>query len=467
MTDSSLNFLSHPAGLQATSATPLPLFAVTPDNLDATLSKLPAPAAAHAKLHGFTGEAGRVLVLADADGTLNGALLGLGHGPAFTAFGAAASALPAGSVWKIEPGAFSAQEAELGFLLGAYKYQTHTRKKTNYAALQHATAHNRIVAGSIMMARELINLPANLLGPTELAATAEQLAQRFGAQSERVQGPALQARFPTLYAVGEGSSRAPEAVILRWQGSKAGANAPLVSLCGKGVCFDTGGYNLKTGGSMRLMRKDMGGSAIALGLASAIMALDLNLRLEVRIGCVENSVSGHAMRPSDILRTRAGLTVEVGDTDAEGRLVLCDLLHEACEAKPDWLIDLATLTGAARVALGPDLPALFCNNDEMADIILTAGQETHDPLWRLPLHERYKSWLATPYADLCNISAKPFAGAITAALFLQHFVQDGIAWAHIDTYAWNESSRAGKPEGGEAQTLMSLLAACTKLAHKG
>lgn len=465
MASSNLHFLDHPAGLHSGGATSLPLYGVRPDEWDAKLSTLPAGAATHAKLQGFTCEAGRVLRLADETGALSGAILGLGSDTALHSFGAAASALPSGTVWRIEAGSFAQEEAELGFLLGAYKYQTHTHKKTHYAALTHTSKRNIIVAGSIMMARELINLPPNLLGPKELAATVELIAQRFHAQCERVHGPALQARFPALYAVGEGSDRAPEAVILRWQGSKAGTKAPLISLCGKGVCFDTGGYNLKPDGSMRLMRKDMGGGAIVLGLASAIMALDLDIRLEVRIGCVENSVSGHAMRPSDVLQTRAGLTVEVGNTDAEGRLVLCDLLHEACEAKPDWLIDVATLTGAARVALGPDLPALFCNDHEMANTILKAGEETHDPLWRLPLHERYKSWLATPYADLCNISSKPFAGAITAALFMQHFVQDSTKWAHIDAYAWNESSRPGKPEGGEAQTLMSLLAACTKLSE--
>lgn len=464
MTSSNLRFLDHPAGLHSGSGAPLPLYGVRPAEWDAKLSDLPANAAAHAKLHGFTCKSGNVLLLADDAGALSGAILGLGNDTALASFGAAASALPPNTLWRIEPGSFAQAEAELGFLLGAYKYQTHTQKKTHYAALSHASKHNIVVAGSIMMARELINLPPNLLGPTELAATIELVAQRFHAKCERVQGPSLQARFPALYAVGEGSDRAPEAVILHWQGSKASAKAPLISLCGKGVCFDTGGYNIKPDGSMRLMRKDMGGGAIVLGLASAIMALDLDIRLEVRIGCVENSISGHAMRPSDVLQTRAGLTVEVGNTDAEGRLVLCDLLHEACEAKPNWLIDVATLTGAARVALGPDLPALFCNDHKMAETILKAGEETHDPLWRLPLHERYKSWLETPHADLCNISSKPFAGAITAALFMQHFVQDNTSWAHIDAYAWNESNRPGKPEGGEAQTLMSLLAACTELS---
>ena len=236
-------------------------------------------------------------------------------------------------------------------------------------------------------------------------------------------------------------------------------NSKLISLCGKGVCFDTGGYDLKPSAGMLRMKKDMGGAAILLGLAQAVMALDLPVRLQLRLGCVENSVSGHAMRPSDVLQTRAGLSVEVGNTDAEGRLVLCDLLSEASEELPYWLIDAATLTGAARVALGPDLPALFCTKDEFAEMILEAGRSVHDPLWQLPLHDAYNSWFESTIADLNNVSAKPMAGAIVAALFLQRFVPKEIAWAHIDVYAWNDSNRPGRPEGGEAQTLRALLQA--------
>ena len=463
MTSDALKFLDTPAGLGKEGGKALPLYAVSPESLAGILPSLPAVVATQTDLLAFTGEAGRVILIPDEQGKMAGALLGLGSGGAFSGFGAAAAALPAGSLWQIQAGQFPIGEAELGFLLGAYRYQTQRTKKTCFASLASVSARSRIVAGSIMLARELINTPANLLGPAELAAAATEIAARFKAEAECVQGEALAARFPTIHAVGAGSDRAPAAVIFHWQGSGAGERAPLVSLCGKGVCFDTGGYNLKPGTAMRLMRKDMGGAAIALGLAAAIMALDLPVRLELRIGCVENSVSGRAMRPSDILRTRAGITVEVGDTDAEGRLVLCDLLDEACEAQPDWLIDIATLTGAARVALGPDLPALFCSDDEMADAILAAGRKTGDQLWRLPLHASYAAWLETPFADLSNISSKPFAGAITAALFLQHFVSKQISWTHIDTYAWNDSTRPGKPEGGEAQTLQALLTAIEHL----
>lgn len=464
MSNVAVHFLNTPDGLARNGQPSLPLFSTRPDTAEGFLSNLSASAAAQARLNGFRGEAGRILLLPDDQGNLIGAVLGLGTGHAATTFGAVASALPAGTVWHIEKGDVSEEEAELAFMLGAYKYQSRTSHKTNYAQIDIASEKSRIVAGSIMMARELINTPPNLMGPKELADTASLIAERFNADFTRLNGNDLKTRFPALYAVGCGSDRAPEAVILQWRGSKADDSAPLISLCGKGVCFDTGGYNIKPDASMRLMRKDMGGAAIALGLASAVMALDINLRLEVRIGCVENSVSGHAMRPSDILTTRSGLTVEVGNTDAEGRLVLCDLLHEAAEMQPDWLIDIATLTGAARVALGPDLPALLSNNDKMADVIIRAGQECNDPLWRLPLHQPYSVWLTTPFADLCNISSKPFAGAITAALFLQHFVPASVAWSHIDTYAWNDANRPGKPEGGEAQTLQALLTAMTSMA---
>lgn len=459
MLNVALDFLKKPDGLAQDKKNALPLFALQPDEVETFLLNHFPREISSAKLNGFNAEAGRILLLPNEKGSLAGAILGLGAGNTASAFGAAANLLPANTDWDIQAGKFSKQEAELEFMLGAYSYQSQKTKKRIPARITSATTYSRVVAGSIMMARELINTPANLLGPQELADAVEAVAHRFKASLTRIRNHDLKESFPSLYAVGCGSDRAPEAVVLRWRGSKADDSSPLISLCGKGVCFDTGGYNIKPDNSMRMMRKDMGGAAITLGLANAIMELDLSLRLEVRIGCVENSISGHAMRPSDILKTRSGLTVEVGNTDAEGRLILCDLLHEACEENPDWLIDIATLTGAARVALGPDLPALFSNNDKMADLILEAGKKSNDPLWRLPLHAPYASWLSTPFADLCNISSKPFAGAITAALFLQSFIHPSTAWAHIDTYAWNDTTRPGKPEGGEAQPLLALLTA--------
>jgi leucyl aminopeptidase len=456
--------VEHLAGLAAVGETGLPLYGVRPEGLDALLATMPAAtaqaAATQCELTGFTAESGQVMRLADA------AWLGLGHAPALHGFGAAAATLPAESVWHLAGEDYNRDEAALGFLLGAYRYDRYKTKIRKPASLAHenVTARNRAIAVGISLARDLINTPANHLGPAALADGAMDLAARQGANAERVSGTALQARYPALAAVGAGSDRAPEVVLLNWQGSTCGIDAPLISLCGKGVCFDTGGYDLKPSSAMLHMKKDMGGAAILLGLASAIMSLNLPVKLQLRIGCVENSVSGHAMRPSDILQTRSGLTVEVGNTDAEGRLVLCDLLAEACEDSPNWLIDAATLTGAARAALGPDLPALFCTDEAMASAILQAGDAAYDPLWRLPLHEGYAGWLDSNVADMNNVSSKPFAGAIIAALFLKRFVSKQTHWAHIDTYAWNDSARPGRPEGGEAQTLRALLGAMEEFA---
>ena len=302
-------------------------------------------------------------------------------------------------------------------------------------------------ASATWMVRDLINTPANILGPVELADFTVSLAERYGATSHMALDEALEESYPTVAAVGRGSVRPPRVVTFHWRGSAATDTSPLLSLCGKGVCFDTGGYDLKPSAGMLRMKKDMGGAATVLGLARLVMHADLPVRLAVRIGCVENSVSGNAMRPSDVIRTRSGLTVEVGNTDAEGRLVLCDLLHEASAEQPALLVDCATLTGAARVALGPDLPALFSNDDAMAEALLRLGNVVHDPLWRLPLWADYDDWLKSPVADLNNVSSKPLAGSIVAGLYLQRFVTPGIPWLHIDLYAWNDQNRPGRPGG--------------------
>ena len=439
----------------------LPLHAVRPNGVEALLGRLPAAHAALVRLNNFSGALGSVVLLPGADATLSSAVFGLGDGPALHAFGAAATSLPADYAWIPQPGDYSADDAALGFLLGAYRFDRLKSQKKSVALLAAAAATSRPVAISeaICLTRDLINTPPNLLGPKELADEAAQVAVRFAAKTTRIEGAALQKRFPAIAAVGAGSERPPEVVLIEWQGSHARADAPLISLCGKGVCFDTGGYDLKPSAGMLRMKKDMGGAAIMLGLAQAVMSLDLPVRLKLRLGCVENSISGRAMRPSDVLTTQAGLTVEVGNTDAEGRLVLCDLLAEASIENPDWLIDAATLTGAARVALGPDVPAFFCTNDELSAIIIAASETVHDPLWRLPLFDGYDSWIDSTVADLNSVASKPTAGAIIAALFLKRFVGKNIAWVHLDVYAWNDSTRPGRPEGGEAQALRALLAA--------
>jgi leucyl aminopeptidase len=444
-----------------------PVFAIRPASVAAFLAALPPAQAAFLRAQDFAGAAGS-LVLLPAETGIGAAVLGLGEDRSPFAFGGLAQALPAGMSWHLAPGDYDAESAGLGFLLGGYAFDRLKPRKRAPAVLapESVPASAAALANAVNFARDLINTPANLLGPAELAGAVCAVAQAHGAACERVAGPALQARFPVLAAVGAGSERAPEAVLFSWRGSQAAADAPLLSLCGKGVVFDTGGYDLKPSAAMLRMKKDMGGAAILLGLARLIMQRDLPIRLECRIGCVENSISGRAMRPSDILMTFQGKTVEVGNTDAEGRLVLCDLLAEAAAAAPHWLIDAATLTGAARVALGPDLPALFCNDDVMAAAILGAGDAVHDPLWRMPLWRGYETWLDSNVADMNTVSAKPFAGAIIAALFLQRFVPPDVSWAHIDVYAWNDQSRPGRPEGGEAQSLRALYHAVEGLAHK-
>jgi leucyl aminopeptidase len=441
-----------------------PLRAVRPDGLDEMLAALPADQAGYLRACGFAAAA-QELVLLPGDSGVAGAVLGLGADRSPHAFGGLALRLPEGSVWRIEPGDFDAAQATLGFCLGAYRFTAYKPGKRTPAKLAvppgHEAAHEPALsqARATWMVRDLINTPANDLGPAELAAFAAALGERFGAAATVTEGAALDREYPTVAAVGRGSVRAPRVASFRWAGSGAHAGAPLLSLCGKGVCFDTGGYDLKPSAGMLRMKKDMGGAAIVLGLARMVMEADLPIRLAVRVGCVENSVSGTAMRPLDVIRTRAGLSVEVGNTDAEGRLVLCDLLAEAAAEAPALLVDCATLTGAARVALGPDLPALFCDDDAWAEAITHAGTTRHDPLWRLPLWPGYEDWLKSQTADLNNVSSKPLAGAIIAALFLKRFVTASVPWAHIDLYAWNDQTQPGRPEGGEAQAMRALLAA--------
>ena len=449
-----------------------PVHAVRPGGLDALLARLPAAQAGFLRESGEAAAFGRVTPLPGGEGVA-AVVLGLGTEPGFWAYGALPFALPEGSAWRLEPSEGedmpTAHEAALGFCLGAYRFarlrMTAGRGPARLALAEgEGMAAVREAARCIALARDLINTPANLLGPHELAEAARTVAEEFGARFTRTEGEALASAYPAIAAVGAGSDRAPVVALLEWRGSAAGDASPLVSLCGKGVVFDTGGLDLKPSAGMLRMKKDMGGAAILLGLARMVMAADLPLRLELRLGCVENSVSGRAMRPLDVLRTRKRLSVEVGNTDAEGRLVLCDLLAEACEAAPDWLLDAATLTGAARVAVGPDLPALFSNDDAMAEALLRAGTACHDPVWRLPLWPGYDGWLASQVADVSTVSSKPFAGAVTAALFLQRFVSAGIRWSHLDVYAWNDSARPGRPEGGEAQSMRALFAAISELA---
>ena len=437
-----------------------PLHAVRPEGLDPLLESLPSGQAAYLRALGFAAAPAELALLPGATG-IDGAVLGLGDDRSPYAFGGLAFRLPEDTVWRLVPGDYSRDFATLGFCLGGYRYAALKPQKRAPARLFVADADVPALsqARAVWMVRDLINTPPNLLGPAELADFAIALGNRHGATSSLTEGEVLAAAYPTVAAVGRGSVRKPRVACLHWSGSGAAADAPLVSLCGKGVCFDTGGYDLKPSANMLKMKKDMGGAAVTLGLARLIMEADLPIRLSVRVGCVENSISGAAMRPSDVIRTRQGLTVEVGNTDAEGRLVLCDLLSEASEEAPTILFDFATLTGAARVALGPDLPALFCTDDAWAKSLLRHGEAEHDPLWRLPLWSGYASWLNSTVADLNNVSSKPLAGAIVAALFLQRFVPSETAWAHMDLYAWTDTAQPGRPEGAETQTMRAVYAA--------
>jgi len=302
--------------------------------------------------------------------------------------------------------------------------------------------------------RDLINTPANDMLPSHLASAAEDVAREFGARATTTVGDDLAKGFPMIHAVGRASTDAPRLIDLVW-GDPA---HPKVTLVGKGVCFDSGGLDLKPANGMRLMKKDMGGAAHALGLARLVMANALPVRLRVLIPAVENAVAGNAFRPGDVIRARSGTTVEIDNTDAEGRLVLCDALSLACEEKPAALIDYSTLTGAARTALGTELPALFANDDALAVGIESAGRACADLVWRLPLHAPYKKMLDSKIADFANGSSSPYAGAIVAALFLETFVAAGVPWAHFDIMAWNTASQPGRPEGGEAMGLRAVYA---------
>ena len=451
--------------LAPVGAASLPVLSWRSGGLDAGLAELEPAQAAFVRAAGFKAAAGEIALLPGADG-LCGAVLGLGEDRSPDPFGALALGLPEGGAWRLQPGDFDMAAAALGFCLGAYQFEAFKRPKRAPVLLAGAQdqAEPLSLARATWLARDLINMPANRLGPAELADAALLLARRFGLAGELIENEALRREYPTVAAVGDGSDRAPAVARFKWQGRSAGPDAPLVSLCGKGVCFDTGGYDLKPSAGMLRMKKDMGGAALMLGLAAAVMQADLPVRLEVRIGCVENMVSGRAMRPLDVLTTRRGLTVEVGNTDAEGRLVLCDLLAEASDQQPALLIDAATLTGAARTALGPDLPALFCSDDALAARVASASAASHDPVWRLPLWPGYDAWMSSPVADLNNVSSKPMAGAITAALFLQRFLRPGTPWLHLDTYAWNDQNRPARPEGGEALGLRALFATIARLS---
>jgi leucyl aminopeptidase len=440
----------------------VPITALSKTGFDAWRETAPARDRDWVAATGFSGEPGKLSLVPDKEGQLGRVLIALPEeGSAMWTLAGLSETLPPGAyrLDAVSEGT-DASHLALGWALGTYAFDLYRKKeKKDGAKLAWPKGADRglveRLASAVCLARDLINTPASDLGPAELAEAAERVAAGSAAKCRVIAGDALLAEnYPTIHAVGRASDRAPRLVDITW----GEAGAPKVTLVGKGVCFDTGGLDLKPASGMRMMKKDMGGAAITLALGQAIMQAGLPVRLRVLLPLVENAVSGNAMRPLDIVRTRKGITVEIGNTDAEGRLILCDALAEACAENPALLVDVATLTGAARVALGPELPALFCNDDALAAGLIEAGTAEDDPLWRMPLWRPYRKMIESKAADINNVSEAPHAGAITAALYLQEFIEPGVPWAHIDVMAWNARARPGRPEGAEAQTLRALYA---------
>ncbi|WP_243042714.1 leucyl aminopeptidase family protein [Dyella sedimenti] len=408
---------------------------------------------------GFEAAPGTFALLADEGGKLVRVLAGVDAGDALGALGALPRTLPEATYHLADEGVLrDVRQAALGWALGAYEFTRYRKPRRAPARLAIAAADLAELAPLVeatTLVRDLVNTPTEDMGPKQLAEAVKQLGKAHKAKvREWVGDELLEANFPTIHAVGRGSHRAPRLVELTW--GKAGD--PKLSLIGKGVCFDTGGLDLKPADGMRWMKKDMGGAAHAIALAGLVMQARLPVRLQLLIPAVENAVSGAAMRPGEVIVTRAGLSVEVDNTDAEGRLVLCDALAYASEQQPELIVDFATLTGAARIALGPDLPALFANRDDIAEQVLTAGRAASDSLWRLPLWRPYRKMLESYLADLANSGTSRHAGAITAALYLERFVPEATPWMHLDTYAWNDADRPGRPRGGEALGLRAFFA---------
>jgi leucyl aminopeptidase len=380
-----------------------------------------------------------------------------------------AGKLPRGTYQIENWGEVDQNLACLTWALASYQFIRYKeQKKEKQVTLVWPSAVNRnwveTARDAITLVRDLINTPACDLTPATLAEAVITTTSTFGAQLKIILGDELQRDFPAIYTVGKAAEVGPRLIDLRWSHPQPKKS---IAIVGKGVCFDSGGLDIKPSAGMLMMKKDMGGAAHALALATMIMKLNLPISLHLLIPAVENAVSGNAMHPMDIIKTRKGLTVEIGNTDAEGRLILCDALHEACQSKPDLIIDFATLTGAARVALGADLPAVFSNNPEISDALLAAGREMQEPLWPMPLHQPYIKLLKSTIADLSSTGKSSYGGAIIAALFLEQFVEKNINWIHIDHMAWNLSSTPGKPEGGEAMGLLAAFKFISNLVDQG
>ena len=444
--------------LEASDASAIPVHAMLAANVD---SAMPADGMARvlAQAADFKGKAGQVLAVPNADGTTREVLFGLGDSPSPMTFRALAAKLPAGTYRIAEaPKGMDAGQIALAFAIGSYRfdrYKTHSGDRARLAVDGVDVEEVRHVAHACALARDMINTPPNDMGPRQLESIAREIAEQYAAQITVITGEGLlEANYPAVHAVGRAAvaERAPRMIEITW----GQPTHPLVAIIGKGVVFDTGGLDIKPSAGMRLMKKDMGGAAHALALGRMIMAAKLPVRLAVLVPAVENAISGDAMRPGDVLASRKGLSIEVGNTDAEGRLILADALTRAAELEPALTIDLATLTGAARVALGPQLPPFFTDDEDLAADIERAAKAEFDPLWRLPLWKPYADALDSDVAEIKNDpDAWAQAGSVTAALFLQRFAPTG-PWVHLDIFAWNPRTRPGFPTGGEAQAIRGL-----------
>ncbi len=407
----------------------------------------------------FRGRAGSLCLVPDFEGRLNSVLLGVGSTEEYWEFGSLPCKMPPG-YYRIESdwNELKVNAAALAWGLGAYRFERYKKSEQERANLVFAaspSAFERIQdqINATYMVRDLINTPAADMMPKDLAEAVERLAEIHQAEVKQLIGDELVSQnYPLIHAVGRASEHAPRLIDMTWGRS----DDPKVTLIGKGVCFDSGGLNVKPAKGMRLMKKDMGGAAHVIGLASLVMSAKLPIRLRVLIPAVENAISGDAYRPGDVLSSRRGITIEIDNTDAEGRLVLCDALTEAASEKPAIMIDFATLTGAARIALGTELPGFFTNSKELAVGLSRTAEQISDPVWRLPLYRSYRSLLDSKIADITNSTSEPFGGAITAALFLQEFVPLELEWVHFDVMGWNTRNRPGRPLGGEAMGLRAM-----------
>ena len=437
----------------------LPLYPIHPDNLELWLENAPGNQGKWVEASGFRAQPAELCSLPDSNGGLHGYLFGMQTEGWLYQLAGLPEKLPPGeyylhSDWTPE----QRVQASLGWGLACYRFELYCKSGKQLPTLfldeDIAGQAERLLAAQSLV-RDLVNTPTEDMGPTQLADAMLVEVDRLGASMSVIHGEdLLTENFPAVHAVGRASSREPRLLKMEW-GDK---DQPLLVLCGKGVCFDTGGLNLKPAGGMLIMKKDMGGAAHVMALARLIIEEKLPVHLQVVIPAVENSVSGNAYRPGDVISTRKGLTVEIGNTDAEGRVVLADALAYACEQEPDLVIDFATLTGAARIALGADLPPVFSNDLSIANDIVAAGEKEEDPMWVLPLYRPYRDLIKSKIADINNMGNTAFGGCITAALFLEHFVTEETDWVHIDTFAWNQTARPGRPVGGEALGLRAVFA---------